>query len=54
MSDTGHTPTELRLAAEHCSELAQQLEANRNMLIEMVKELLALADAMDANDASAS
>ena len=47
-------PTELRLAAERCSELATQLQANRDMLIEMATELLALADAMDANDASAS
>jgi len=49
-----HMPTELRLAAERCSELATQLQANRDMLIEMATELLALADQMDAKDGPAS
>jgi len=47
-------PTELRLAAERCSELATQLQANRDMLIEMATELLALADQMDAKDGPSS
>jgi hypothetical protein len=54
MPDTGHRAAELRLAAEHCSELADQLEANRNMLKNMAKELRALADGMDAKKDSGS
>ena len=50
MSDTGRPGGELRLAAERCSELAEQLQANRDMLIEMAKELLALAEGMDAQE----
>jgi hypothetical protein len=48
MSDTEHPATELRLAAERCSELAKQLQANADMMIDMATELLALADEMDA------
>ena len=48
MSDTGHSAAELRLAAEQCSELAKQLQANADMMIDMATELLALADEMDA------
>lgn len=54
MANTEHSAAELRLAGEQCSELAKQLQANRDILIEMATELLALADQMDAKDGPAS
>jgi hypothetical protein len=54
MSDTGHQAAELRLAAKQCSELAKQLQANRDMLSEMANELFALAERMVVKEGSAS